>query len=69
MDLAGAIWLIGLAGGAEEDQAFVADQALRLYGGQLPDIEHWLDVYRRYYAIYYAPDPAVYPYSMAALGS
>jgi putative membrane protein len=69
MDIAGAISLMGMAEypGAEVDQAYVGEQAVRLFGQQEPRIEYWLDVYRRYYAIYYAPDPAVYPYSMAEL--
>ncbi|MBO0812726.1 MAG: PH domain-containing protein, partial [Microlunatus sp.] len=69
LDLAGAISLMGLADypGAAEDQQFVRDQALRLYGDQIPDLPYWLDVYHRYYAIYYAADPEVYPHSLAAL--
>jgi hypothetical protein len=51
----------------KEDQAYVAQQALALYSNQIPDLAHWLDVYRRYYAIYYAPDPAVYPQSLVEL--
>ncbi|SDS82612.1 PH domain-containing protein [Microlunatus soli] len=72
MDVAGAIWLIGLAGhpGADDDQRFVYDRAITLYGGEQPaDLIHWLDVYRRYYAVYYAPDPAIFPISMRHLAS
>lgn len=69
MDIAGAISLLGLERYPQvgADQAFVYQQAVRLYGNQEPDIAYWLDVYRRYYAIYYAPDPAVYPHSMMEL--
>jgi putative membrane protein len=69
MDIAGAISLMGYEGypGVKEDQAYVAQQALALYSNQIPDLAHWLDVYRRYYAIYYAPDPAVYPQSLVEL--
>lgn len=71
MDIAGAISLMGLERYPQvaQDQAFVRDQAIRMYGNQEPDIAYWLDVYRRYYAIYYAPDPAVYPHSMVELQS
>ncbi|GGL65492.1 hypothetical protein GCM10011575_24870 [Microlunatus endophyticus] len=69
MDIAGAVSLMGLEDYPEvaEDQAFVHQQAIALYGNAEPDIDYWLDVYRRYYAIYYAADPAVYPHSVAAL--
>jgi putative membrane protein len=71
MDIAGAITLMGLEGapGVQEDQAYLHRQAMMLYGNRMPDIAHWLDVYRRYYAIYYASDPAVYPHALAELGA
>jgi len=69
LDVAGAIWLIGLSAQphAIEDQQFCYHRALALYGATEPDLAYWLDVYRRYYAIYYSSDPAVFPYAVQQL--
>lgn len=71
MDIAGAIWLMGMPSqpDAEDDQRFVYDVAIDQFGNTEPDLRHWLDVYRRYYAIYYASDPAIYPGSIEHLQS
>lgn len=71
MDIAGAIWLMGMSDqhGATDDQRFVYDRAMALFGDAEPDLPHWLDVYHRYFAIYYAPDPVVFPYAIRLLQS
>ncbi len=72
MDIAGAIHLMGLGGYPEvsDDQVYLHAEAVRRFSGWVgpPGLDHWLDVYRRYYAVYYAADPAVYPWSLQALG-
>lgn len=69
MDISGAIELMGFEGYDQvaEDQAWLRDLAEQWYGDTEPDLRHWLDVYRRYYAAYYATDPAIYPHSLATL--
>ncbi|QDP94568.1 PH domain-containing protein [Microlunatus elymi] len=69
MDLAGAITLMGMEQYPDvlDDQRFLHELAINRYGPYVLDLEHWLDVYRRYYAIYYADDPMVYPYSIEHL--
>ncbi|HEY9289826.1 MAG TPA: PH domain-containing protein [Microlunatus sp.] len=69
MDLAGAINLMGMEQYpvVVQDQQFLHDLAVTRYGPYVDDLAHWLDVYRRYYAVYYADDPMVYPYSIDQL--
>jgi putative membrane protein len=73
LDIAGAIHLMGLGGYPEvsEDQAYLYEQAIRWLEPHIepPGVAYWLDVYRRYYAIYYATDPMVYPLSLAELSA
>jgi putative membrane protein len=71
MDIAGAIELMGLEAYPEvaEDQAWLRELAIERHRAQEPDIEYWLDVYRRFYAVYYAPDPVVFPHSLVHLQS
>jgi putative membrane protein len=71
MDIAGAVELMGLEAYPEvaEDQAWLRELAIERHRAQEPDIEYWLDVYRRYYAVYYAPDPVVFPHSLVHLRS
>ena len=71
MDLAGAVHLLGYEDydGVDGDQRWLLARTLESYGPLVEDLEHWLDVYQRYYAIYYAPDPQIYPRSLALLTS
>jgi putative membrane protein len=71
MDIAGAVHLMGFGGYPEvaQDQAYLREHAIRWLEPHVeaPGIAYWLDVYRRYYAIYYAIDPVIYPLSLAEL--
>ncbi len=66
MDVAGAVVLMQLSyPEAPADSGWLAGQAVERLGG---DTAHWIDVYRRFYAIYYGDDPEVYPWALAQLG-
>lgn len=65
MDVAGAIAFLGLEPGADPaDEEWLTELATARLGDQA---RHWIGVYRRFYAFYFAEDPAVYPWSLAQL--
>lgn len=73
MDVAGAITLLELEpyDGAGADSCWLREQATTMLAAEIaPDeLAHWLDVYRRYYAIYFSDDERVYPWAVSVLRS
>lgn len=71
MDVAGAITLLELEpyDGAEADSRWLHEQATAMLAAQIApdDLTHWLDVYRRYYAIYFSDDDQVRPWALSVL--
>lgn len=71
MDVAGAITLLELEDydEAAADASWMHEQAIGMLADRFApsDLEHWLDVYRRYYAIYFSIDDRVYPWAMSLL--
>jgi putative membrane protein len=67
IDVAGAVVLMQQSyPEALADSHWLAGLAVDRLGG---DTAHWIEVYRRFYAIYYGDDPAVYPWALAQLRS
>ncbi|GAA2095735.1 hypothetical protein GCM10009841_07070 [Microlunatus panaciterrae] len=66
MDVTGAIAFLELEHypGADADAQWLLQVARERLGD---DIAHWVDVYRRFYAVYYSMDPAVHPWSLRQL--
>jgi putative membrane protein len=71
MDIAGAVTLLELENydDAPADASWLGQQAVGMLASQMAsaDAQHWLDVYRRYYAIYFAPDPTVFNWAIGQL--
>ncbi len=71
MDIAGAVTLLELEDydDAEADASWLRQQAVDMLASRMPaaDVQHWLDVYRRYYAIYFSDDRCVRPWAMSVL--
>jgi putative membrane protein len=66
MDVAGAIAFLGLeaATSAPGDEEWLTELAVARLGDEA---RHWIEVYRRFYAFYYAEDPAIYSWCVEQL--
>ncbi|MGI8457639.1 MAG: PH domain-containing protein [Propionibacteriaceae bacterium] len=65
IDVAGAVVLMQQSyPEALADSHWLAGLAVERLGS---DTAHWIDVYRRFYAIYFGDDPSVYPWALAQL--
>jgi putative membrane protein len=65
MDVTGAVHFVSLQHypDAEDDARWLASVAAERLGDQAP----WIDVYRHFYALYYAMDPSVLDWSARQL--
>jgi predicted LPLAT superfamily acyltransferase len=65
MDVAGAVHFVSLQHypDADDDARWLARVAAERLGDQAP----WMDVYRHFYALYYAMDPSVLDWSARQL--